>query len=176
LHVAGKSKLKGTDVIIETWLKNPHFPHLTILQKNLDGTIPSAPNITYISEHISEDYLIKLMNKCEVHLCPSAAEGFGHYIGEALSCGAFVITTDAPPMNELITPTRGLLIPPVEKRKMKFSYAHYIDRKGLEKAVHEALGIENREQFMHNGLEYYHSSGDAFRKKISSEINKLVNN
>ncbi len=176
LHVAGKSKLKGTNVIIETWLRNPNFPHLTILQKNSDGNIPSAPNITYISKHISEGDLTELMNKCEVHLCPSVAEGFGHYIGEAMSCGAFVITTDAPPMNELVSETRGALVPFVEKSKMKFSYAYYIDSLGLEEVVNKVANMDIINEHMKNALEYYNSSGEAFRVKIVSEINELVDN
>ena len=97
LHLAGKSKLKGSDTIIQTWLANPDFPHLTIIQRNTDGTPKQAGNLTLISEFIDQDQLQELMNQCPVHLCPSATEGFGHSINEALSCGALVVTTDAPP-------------------------------------------------------------------------------
>jgi multisubunit Na+/H+ antiporter MnhB subunit len=42
----------------------------------------------------------------------SEREGFGHYINEARAVGAFVISTDHPPMNELVTPERGALVKP----------------------------------------------------------------
>ena len=56
-----------------------------------------------------EDLLI-LMNACQYHLCPSEYEGFGHYINEARSTGALIISTDAAPMNELVK--NGILIKP----------------------------------------------------------------
>ena len=37
-----------------------------------------------------------------VHICPSAREGFGHYINEARSVGAVVLTIDAAPMSEFV--------------------------------------------------------------------------
>lgn len=43
---------------------------------------------------------------------PRTPPGFGHYINEARASGAAVISTNHPPMNELITPRSGLLIDP----------------------------------------------------------------
>jgi glycosyltransferase involved in cell wall biosynthesis len=46
-----------------------------------------------------------------MHVCPSVREGFGHYINEGRAVGALVVTTDHPPMNELVQPQTGLLVP-----------------------------------------------------------------
>jgi hypothetical protein len=47
-----------------------------------------------------------------VHLCVSEREGFGHYLNEARGAAAVVITTEHPPMNELVRPGVGVLVPP----------------------------------------------------------------
>lgn len=49
---------------------------------------------------VSEEVIRREQNRCLFHLCPSEYEGWGHYLHEALSVGAVVITTDAPPMND----------------------------------------------------------------------------
>jgi glycosyltransferase involved in cell wall biosynthesis len=142
LHVAGKSGQKGTDVVYETWATNPDFPHLTILQdagkakdrKPLD-------NLTLIYDHISDDELLKLQNECGVHLCPSEAEGFGHYIMEGLSAKAIVVTTDGPPMNELVDESRGVLCKWDKKHRQRFATSFYVTTDTLAEAVRKTISI-----------------------------------
>jgi glycosyltransferase involved in cell wall biosynthesis len=100
LHVAGKSIFKGTQSIINNWdVKYPTL-HLVYNKSNLSLTIPvELTNIKTYPERLDDDELIRLMNTCAIHLCPSEAEGFGHYLNEARSCSSIVITTDAEPMN-----------------------------------------------------------------------------
>jgi hypothetical protein len=42
-------------------------------------------------------------------------EGFGHIINEGRICSAIVITTNAAPMNELITKECGILVQPYKE-------------------------------------------------------------
>ncbi len=178
LHVAGKSKMKGTDIIIKTWIKNPDFPHLTVIQRNIDPlAIPARKNLTIISKYISDDQLRLLMNRCGVHICTSSAEGFGHSICESLSCKALIISTDAPPMNELVRPDRGILIKPVKKEKKKLSHAFFIDVSDLEKTVKKLMKTNNADKdiLMQNAYKFYIENDNYFRKTMINAIDNISN-
>ncbi len=177
LHVAGKSKMKGTDIILKTWRNNPDFPHLTIIQRNIDTSADSCPkNLTIIPKYISENHLKLLMNQCGVHICTSSAEGFGHSIGESLSCKALIISTDAPPMNELIRPNRGILIKPVKKEKKKLSQAFFIDVSGLENAIKKLMKMNNSDMniLMENAHKFYIENDNYFRTTTIKAINEIL--
>lgn len=61
---------------------------------------------------ISFESVRRLQLSSPVHVCASEREGFGHYINEARAAGAAIISTDHPPMNELVTEAEGLLVVP----------------------------------------------------------------
>ncbi len=106
LHVSGKSRQKGSGPIIETWAKNPSFPDLIIV-KTSKLLFQELPNLVWY-HWMETEALRHLQNSFGIHLCLSETEGFGHYLMEAMSMGAVVITTDAPPMNEFIKDPRCL--------------------------------------------------------------------
>src|SRR5690606_13048298 len=110
LHVAGASTLKGTDTLLEVWSAHPEWPALTVVQRDR-RTIRAPANVQILDGYLPDAELRELQNACGVHLCPSMGEGWGHYIVEAMSCGAVVVATDGPPMNELVQPGRGVLVP-----------------------------------------------------------------
>src|SRR5574337_2187927 len=111
-HLAGSSRTKATEPLLALWRRHPECPRLTVVQHPGDAK-PATPdaNIDHRIGYLDEAELKRLQNAHRFHLCPSETEGFGHYIVEAMSVGAVVITLDAPPMNEMITPERGLLVP-----------------------------------------------------------------
>jgi hypothetical protein len=55
------------------------------------------------TEHISFTQVRRFQSEHPIHICASEREGFGHYLNEARAAGALIITTDHPPMNELVT-------------------------------------------------------------------------
>src|SRR6202035_4154832 len=69
-----------------------------------------AANLTVHRGFLGDEALRALQNAHRFHLCLSEAEGWGHYIAEALSVGAVTFTCDAPPMNELVSAGRGVLV------------------------------------------------------------------
>lgn len=121
LHLAGWSPFKNTRVIVEAWAKHPEWPQLVlrVIKPDLcawiehtftrDGTWRLA-NVDYKCGAESLAVKNELQNRIGVHLCPSVTEGFGHYINEARSVGALVLTTDVAPMNELVDAQSGVLV------------------------------------------------------------------
>lgn len=94
-HIAGKSSFKGTSELIQAYKHDLPICYMTTQQQQRTGGNLVATG------YLTETDLDVLVNACLIHICPSYYEGFGHYIWEAMSCGAVVITTDAPPMNEI---------------------------------------------------------------------------
>src|SRR5438105_3337030 len=83
LHLVGRSGQKSTEAVLDAWLANPDFPALTVLYHPENGLAPrilsaDAPNIVRIGEYVSDGELMEIMNSHQVHICPSAMEGFGH--------------------------------------------------------------------------------------------------
>lgn len=86
------------------------------------------------------------MNRCGIHLCPSETERYGHYIAEALSTKALVITVAAPPMNELVAPGMGLLAKYNRVESFSFSERFFVDPGDLARRIEAALQMSEGEK------------------------------
>ncbi|HEY6130443.1 MAG TPA: glycosyltransferase [Halioglobus sp.] len=147
LHIAGRSWQKGTRPILDAWLQHPEWPLLTVVQNATTySQMPVkpvvAPNVRHLLERLDEATLRELQNTIAIHLCPSEAEGFGHCIVEAMSCGAVTLTTNAPPMNELIAPDRGILVNYHKTRKQRSGANYYVDPVDLERKIDEIIRMD----------------------------------
>jgi hypothetical protein len=136
LHVAGGSHYKGTQAILKAWTGREDLNPLTILIR-YSLRYPNQPNLQWIQERLPLADLRILQNCCGIHLCPSETEGFGHYLMEAMSTGAVVITTDAPPMNEFIDDAR-CLVPYLRAVPCQLATSYFVDSEQLMQKV-EAL-------------------------------------
>ncbi len=72
-------------------------------------------------------------------------EGFGHYIVEALSTGAIVVTTDGAPMNELVTPKSGFLVNCVKAEDQYRAQGFKIANYDLEKVITSIFNMPNED-------------------------------
>lgn len=181
LHVAGRSWQKGTGALIDAWLKHPEWPQLTIVQnaKTYAQTRVkpvAAPNITHLLQRLDDAALKALQNSISVHLCPSEAEGFGHCIAEAMSCSAVTLTTDAPPMNELITPERGILVSYHRMQKQRAGANYYVDPADLERKIVAILQLDaaSRQGLGQRARAWYEENDRAFRAQLVGALEEAL--
>lgn len=143
LHVAGRSEHKGTRAVIDAWARHPEWPQLTVVQRVLDaGTslyAPTLSNVRYFSDRLSDEALLALQREHAIYILPSEVEGYGQALVEGMSLGAVVITTAAPPMNELVSPERGLLVEARAGQPLHLGCRYEVLGAALEAAVEQVL-------------------------------------
>lgn len=173
LHLCS-GKLKGTRAVLEAWQRHPEWPPLTVIQSPKIADIPhaAAPNIDHRVEYVDDKVILELQNGSGVHLCPSEAEGFGHYIVEAMSCGALVVTTDGPPMNELITPERGVLVGHDHAEPSLFGVRYQVGAAMLEQRIEDVLRMppDERKRLGENARKWFEDSRRAFAEKLLAVV------
>jgi hypothetical protein len=177
LHVAGANQQKGTDTVVQVWANNRDFPQLTIVQTPPQTlSIPPPPNVTLFHAYLPDAIVQFLQNRSGVHVCPSEAEGWGHYIVEGLSVGAVVLTTDAPPMNEVVQSDRGVLCAYATSAPQRFGCSFKVSPEALEAAVRSTLNRNADElaQLGRNARAFFEANHAAFVTRFTSAIDELT--
>ncbi|HEY9132965.1 MAG TPA: glycosyltransferase [Dyella sp.] len=135
-HGPGRSGNKGTAALLRLWAKHPEWPALTVAWRRKRVDIETLPaNVVLLREHIDDASYRRMQNEHRFHLCPSQTEGYGHYIAEAMSCGAVVVTLDAEPMNELVTAERGVLVKAHPSGMQDLATLYAFDESAMETAI-----------------------------------------
>lgn len=175
-HLAGGSSLKGTATLLEVWARHPEWPLLTVLYHRDDplGDVPR--NVRVMREYVSDAELQLLQNSSGVHLCPSRSEGWGHYIVEAMSCAAVVVTTDGPPMNEIVQPDRGVLVPCTRTEPRKLGINYYVDPAALEAAIAALLEQPDGEKARlgRAARAWFEANDRAFGERLAEELGAIL--
>ncbi|MDR2013358.1 MAG: glycosyltransferase [Rhodanobacter sp.] len=176
-HLAGRSGNKGTQPLVDLWLRHPEWPLLTLVQRDkLPVPLPAAPNLCYITRYLPDEELRVLQNRHLFHLCPSETEGFGHHLVEATSVGAIVLTTAAPPMNELVQPEYGLLVPYARTATQHLARTYFVDAQALEATIERARALDaNERKLLSERARAWYESNDAdFRRRIVAAVDALA--
>ncbi|MCS6947206.1 MAG: hypothetical protein NZM12_06295 [Steroidobacteraceae bacterium] len=177
LHLAGKSRMKGTARLLRAWLAHPDWPALTIVYSRAGVFEPQrGPNIRYQDEFIDDATLRRLQNEHLIHLCLSETEGWGHYIPEALSVGAIVLATDAPPMNELVSAERGLLVASAPLGQQHLSRTFAFDASALGRQLERALAMDPRERqlLQQNARRWFIDNKREFPTRLAAALRQLA--
>ena len=176
-HLAGHSSQKGTASVVRLWNDHPTWPRLCLVQHPpFARDDVTAPNVRYVTAYLDQAGLVDLQRRHGIHLVPSEAEGFGHSIVEAMSCRAVVVTTDAPPMNELVGPDRGVLVPYARSARQALGTNYYVDVDALGDAIEHVLALD-REERRSLGLAaraWYEANDRAFRSRLPRLISAMA--
>ena len=176
LHLAGRSLQKGTGTLAKVWMDHPEWPVLTIISRHPEIKMGiDAANIRLLGLQ-DHDSIVLMQNRCGIHICPSEAEGFGHYIAEGLACAAVMICTDAPPMNELVAKNRGLLAAYAGRKPQALGWNHYVDEQSLEDSIEEVLGMtdDDKAALGLKAREWFLANADEFRMYLRRAFESLL--
>lgn len=176
LHLAGKSTLKGTETVLALWKKHPEWPQLTLIQckENAPESVPE--NVILLTEYLSDEEIQRHLNANAIHLCPSLSEGWGHYIVEAMSCGAVVVTTDGPPMNELVAEGRGFTVPFHKSEPRHLGINYHVDPDALESRLEAIFNAapESLKQTGEAARDWFLSNDGQFRETLTQTVKEIL--
>jgi hypothetical protein len=172
LHLKGHSGLKNTPAVLEAWAANPDLPPLTVIAQQ---PIPYPPAGVTVLGRLPFADVVTHLNRHQIHICPSRAEGWGHYITEGLSTGAAVITTDASPMNEHVHPDWGWLLPSTGQRPRSLATEHDVSPDDIATAVREAAEMtpDERAALAQRARESVTNRNEQFRRTALDLLGKM---
>lgn len=115
-HSVGMSPRKGTDVLIDAFIEGELYKKSKLI---VHTQIPIENVCSYTNNELSK-YNIQIIQKTvtapglyylgDIYVYPTRLDGLGLTMYEALASGLPVITTNYPPMNEVVDDNVGALI------------------------------------------------------------------
>lgn len=175
LHVAGNNRKKGSAAVVRAWQNHPEWPVLDLVIEDRTR-LPVIPDNVRAHEKVSDSTLAELRRECGMVIAPSEAEGFGHVLLDAMAWGQIIVTVDAPPMNELVSSSRGFLVDYASSIPCNMGCQYFVDKLALESAVTQILesNQQDLEALSTSAREWAISNDQAFRQRMRSVLNELV--
>lgn len=172
LHVAGNSRLKGTETLVKCWSRHPEWPKLVVVSQHVDAHVYERTNLE-VRKNLSDEALSALWSEARFAILPSEVEGYGQVLAEAMAFGCVTITTDAPPMNELVTPQRGLLVPTMETQKLRLGTRYLVSEDMLEHTINKALNADSDdlEAKSEAATAWFNENHNRFLKCLEEQLN-----
>ncbi|UNH38218.1 glycosyltransferase [Moellerella wisconsensis] len=96
---------------------------------NLSNQLGLQNNILFLG--LRHD-IPELMSICNLFILPSAWEGFGLVVAEAMACESLVIGTDCGGVKDVIN-QYGIIIPPKDHNALKLAISHAVNLAPIEK-------------------------------------------
>lgn len=179
LHLAGASRMKGTERLLALWQRHPEWPKLVVLQSPTTATeLPQpAQNIEHHIGYLDDAGEIRrLRNAHAFHLCLSETEGWGHYIVEAMGCRAVVVTCDAPPMNELVDSSRGVLVDAKQGHSFNLATLYPFDEASLEQSIEQLVTMDDvaRKELGDRARSWFCANDAAFAGRLDAALRQLL--
>lgn len=168
-HGPGRSNNKGTAALLTLWAQHPEWPELTVVWRRKHVELDKIPaNVRLLRDHLDDDAYRRLQNAHRFHLCPSQTEGYGHYLVEAMSCGAVVVTLDAPPMNELVTSERGVLVAARASGQQDLATLYTADGIALREAIERCIVMDASaaDDLGKSARRWYETNQSAFSQRL----------
>jgi len=166
-HSCGNSVNKGTDLLFEGWKNIKEKLYLFSKRHKSDNI-----NIELRNDFVPDKEFQEIKNKVLFHIYPTKYEGFGHNIWESFSCGAIVILTDAPPLNEY---NANFYIKATQDRKFHQVFFNKIDITDLRLQIKKISELELDEiiEMSNNNKQNYIDNHKFFTEKINECIKTL---
>jgi hypothetical protein len=171
----GANQLAIARRLLTLWARHPEWPLLTITASR--GLPPAAvPNVRLLRRVLADAEIVRLQNEHRFHLCVTRAEGFGHKLNEGMSCGAIVIAVDGAPMNELVTPERGMLVRAAASEPLGLGTAYAFDEDDLERTIECCVRLPDaeRDRLAAGARAWFEANDRVFRAALPEIVRTLV--
>jgi glycosyltransferase involved in cell wall biosynthesis len=184
-HPAGKSWMKNTSTVIKTWSHNPSWPLLIITCSDdcikYHNNINNSTNIK-VYNFLDKKDLYTLQKHCGYVIMPSSCEGFGHSAYEALENGNLLITTDIPPLNEMLKDKINcMMIKPKSnvylgtKNNDNFEWLSHLSKNiGLMGSYCVDVAINDIEEAVNNSIKLSDSYYNKIRLNAVNDLHNMI--